>query len=398
MLDRLFAFRRRYSEQVQPAIESLESRQLLSGGSGFHDGRDDARGAFGRSVTTIEFNQAPAAVQNGLDTLATRAGLAPPAATSTQTVFLNNLGGTEVFSMDITGAGTETILTVDQFGNAYTKPVRSSTTWATLSGSGTGSNAAATAEISAIATALNLTTPTATTAVRAVTQGTKVVYSVSLSKISTTSSKRRQSFVTIAVDQNGNPAGNQDLPFSVMPSAVQAGINTNRPTGATALDASSTQTVQVRTKNGVLSYTAAFTSTGTTTNVSVNSSGQLTALPTTSTAVFSAIPQAEQTQLQTLATANGYSGTIAAAQSVSVYDEANGTVLYTVRLPATKMNKSGTTYTINIAVTSDQSGNPTTLPRGGYERFNFGGFQHLDLGGFGGFAQIISGHGAGHRR
>src|SRR5205807_8081655 len=111
--------------------------------------------------------------------------------------------------------------------------------------------------------------------------------------------------------------------------------------------------VRVRTANGITTYSTTFTTSGTSTTVTVNASGQLATLPSHTTAQFSTIPQAAQTELQTLATANGVATTIAATQSVNVYDEANGTTIYSVTLPASKTGGSGQSYTVNITVSVD---------------------------------------------
>jgi hypothetical protein len=89
--------------------------------------------------------------------------------------------------------------------------------------------------------------------------------------------------------------------------------------------------------------------------------------------------------LQTLATADGVTGTISATQSVSAYNEGNGITIYTVTLSATTANG-----THNITVSVDQSGNPTTPPgdgggkHGGEFGGDFGGrgFRHHGHGGF----------------
>jgi len=142
-----------FSSDVIPAMfERLEDRRLLSGSHGIH-----SHGLHGIAGNTIEFSQAPAAVQAGLDTLVTNAGLTAPAADSTQTVFLANRNGVETYKIDVTGTGTDTWLTVDASGAAYTKPTTTTTTWGTLNGADTGSNSAAATEIAAIATALGLT-------------------------------------------------------------------------------------------------------------------------------------------------------------------------------------------------------------------------------------------------
>jgi hypothetical protein len=342
---------------------------------------DTSQDTDGQILSKIQFSQAPSAVQTGLTSLASKDGLAAPA--STDTVYLGNSSGIETYSLIITSSGTTTRLAVDQTGAPVTDPTKTTTTWATLNGSGTGSNAKAAAEISAIVTALGLTAPTDTTTVDVLTasDGT-VTYSIHLSKSSSSSSSSTTTDweiyddATVSVDANGNPVGHQELPFSVMPAAVQNGINANLPSGATALASNSTQNVDVLTANGKTFYTTSFTTSGTTSSVTVDSTGALATLPSTTTAQFSTIPQAAQTELQALATANGVSGTIATTQSVTVYDEGNGTTIYSVSLSATDSTASNP-YTLTISV--DQAGNPSVPPRG-----QGGGCGGDGGGGFGG--------------
>ena len=328
-------------------IELLEGRRLLSASHG-------AFGGHGRQVSTIEFSQAPAVVQSGLDALAATDGVAAP--TSTQTVFLSNVKGVERYTVDIVGTGTETALTVNQAGTPVTAPTTSTITFGALG----AADAAAANEISAIATALSLTAPASTTTIHVSTTGGVSTYSVALASSSATTRHRRS--VEITVDASGNPLGNIDLPFSVLPAAIQAALNNHAPAGATALAPSSTQTVRVRTTSGITTYSTPYTVSGTATTVTVDTTGTLATLPSTTDTTFSAIPSAAQTELQTLATADGYSGTIPTSQTVSAYSEANGTTIYTVTLPAAKTGDSGQTFTINITLSVDQLGNPTTLP------------------------------------
>lgn len=332
---------------VRPMIETLERRRLLSA---------SAHAALAEAALmghTIEFSQAPAAVQSGLDALATKDGVTAP--TSSQTVFLSNINGVERYSVDIVGTGTDTVLTVKQNGNAVTAPVKTTTTFGTLS----GTDAAATNEISAIATGLGLTAPVSTTPVHVLTASDGMItYTVRLGGASGASRRG----ASISVDASGDPVGNANLPFSVIPAPIQTALNKNAPAGATALATTSTQTVNVRTYNGVLTYSTAFTVSGTTTTVTVNSADALATLPTTTSTTFSAIPALAQAELQKLATADGFSGTIATTQAVSAYDEANGTTIYTITVPATQTGDSGATISVNITLSVDQSGNPTVLP------------------------------------
>ncbi len=362
---------------VSVAIEPLENRQLLHGGfggfGGFGHGGDGPGigGPGGGNQTTIAFSLAPTAVQTGLDKLATADGLTDP--TSTQLVRLGNSNGVETYSVTIDGTGTVSTLTVDQLGDAVTAPTQTTTTWATLSGTGAGSDSAAAAEISAIATALSLTAPTSTDTVNvSTTSAGAVTYSIHLTG-SATSTSDIDFGPTVAVDAAGNPVGNQQLPFSVFSSTIRTALNKNAPTGATALAATSTKNVDVRTTDGITTYSTTFTVTGTQTTVTVNSAGTLTSLPTTTTTTFSALSSALQKELQTLATADGVTTAIASTQSVSVLTETNGTVIYSVTLAATGTSASGSNFTFDVTVSVDSSGNPTTLPHDGGGFGNQGG-------------------------
>lgn len=341
-----------------PNFESLEGRLVLSAGDVFTpDGLRDAL-EHSHGAVTVQFAQLPSVIQQGIDTLAGQRGLTPPAADSTEIVFLNNRGGVETFSFDFAGVGTHTILTVDQNGNPVTPPARSTSTWAVLNGTDAGSNAAAASEIAAIASALNLRAPTDATLVKVTTNSSgDSTYSVSLR-----AATGRGRTTTITVDQNGNPVGKQNLPFSVLPSAIRTGINNARPAGAAALDDASVQKVTVATKNGVTSYSTVFNVNGARSTVTVNAAGSLTALPSRSKTTFGLIPDAAKGELLSRALAAGVQNGIPDSQPVSIYDEANGTVLYTVNLRAQKTLANGRTTTVNVYFTVDQSGNPTTLP------------------------------------
>jgi hypothetical protein len=395
-------------------LEMLEGRQLLSAappmmggfaGMGPQGGMPQGPMGPGLGGATIEFSQAPTAVQSGLDALAKKDNLSDPA--DTQKVVLGNSNGVETYSVTIDGTGSVTMLTVDQDGDAVSAPTHTTTTWATLNGTGDGSNSAAAAEITAIATALDLTAPsdTDTIDVTTIASGT-TLYSIHLSPASSSSTTNatddsttnspdnspqqgppgpggpggamgKGDGILITVDSNGNPAGNEDLPFSVIPGVIQKGLNKNAPTGATALASNSAQTVNVHTVDGVTMYSVTYTVSGTPTVVTVDATGAPIDLPKPTTTDFSTIPSAAQTELQTLATADGVSGTINDTQSVDVFTEINGTVIYSVTLDPTSSDTTDS-FPQTITITVDAAGNPTTIPNDQGP----GGF-----GGVGGFNQ-----------
>lgn len=209
--------------RISAVIEPLEDRRLLShgwfgfsfggfGGFGFGDFGGGDHG-FGRGLTSIEFSQAPAAVQTGLDNLASTDKLAAP--TSNQTVFLGNQNGVETYTIDITGTGTQSALTVDQDGNPVTAPTNGTATYGTVP-------VAVSTEAAAIASALSLTVPasSATVSVKTPNGGTSV-YSIDLTATTTTATRHVHGRM-VEIDANGNPVGNVNLPFSAIPGSLQS--------------------------------------------------------------------------------------------------------------------------------------------------------------------------------
>ena len=356
---RTTAAARSTTRTISASASASASTSTTTSATGATTGTDSDVDGEGQILSTIQFSQAPAAVQSGLKSLASADSLAAP--TSTQTVYLGNSNGVETYSLHYTSSGTTTRITVDQKGKPVTQPTETTTTWAMFSGTGAGSNSKAAAEITAIASALGLTAPTASTAVSVSTASNgAVTYSVRLdSSSASTANDYEDHGRAISVDASGNPVGDQYLPFSVMPAAVQGGINSHLPAGASALSSTSTQTVHVLTANGFTLYSTTFSSSGTSSTVTVDSTGALATLPTTTTIQFSTLPSVVQTALQTLATANGVSAAIAASQSVVAYNEGNGTTIYSVTLSATN---SSTSQTFNLTISVDQAGNPTVPP------------------------------------
>lgn len=335
-------------------IEGLESRRMLSASHHTsilsHGGRDGG-GHNGGAVAEIAFSLAPSAVQTGLTSLAATDNLTAP--TATTEVYLGNKNGVETYSIKESGTGTTSTLTVDTAGNAVTAPTRTTTTF------GAVTNTAVTTEFSAIATALGLTAPASgdTVTVNTASNGA-ITYTLGLS--GTTSSGKTRT-TQYSVDANGNVVGNTRVPLSVLSTAIQNGLTSNAPTGATALTSSSL--VNVQTVDGVTLYSATYTATGVRTTVLVNTAGALTSPSSHTSITFADLPTSVAAELQTLATADGVSTTIASTAVVTKTTEANGTVLYTIKLTATSASDSTVTYPITITV--DAAGNPTVLAGGG---------------------------------
>jgi hypothetical protein len=334
------------------SLEGLEYRRLMSGvrhalavggghGPGGHGGPNPAG-------SSIAFSLTPTAVQSGLTALAATDDVTAP--TSTTKVYLGNSDGEETYTVVITGSTTQ--LTVNQLGAVVPAPSQTTTTFGAIT------NTAVTAQLTAIASALSLTAPTSTTVVNVNTAPNgAVTYSVSLASTTSTMTHNTQ----ITVDSNGNPAGNERVPLSVLSTKIQNALIGAAPTGATAL--TSTSLISVQTVDGVTLYSTTYTAAGIRDTVTVDATGTLNS-PTTTQTTFGAITDAAVTdELQTLATADGVTTAIAATQAVTELTQANGTVLYTVQLTAT--SSTDTTVTYPITITVDAAGNPTVLPNGG---------------------------------
>jgi hypothetical protein len=406
-------------------LESLENRQMLSA-SGLEVGLTGTKPASGPAPGTIDFSVAPAAVQSGLTQLASDDGLAAPAATAS--VKLGNRDGMESFSVTENSPGVSSRLTVDQNGKAVAKASRTTTTWDAFNADAT--NSAAATEITSIASGLSLTAPTSSTPVIAITTSTgDTNYVVTLASSTTSgdmsASQRGARGVTISVNAEGNPVGNQRLPFSVIPTAIQAALNSNvpssmtaqtdttptsatpstdttptgattstdtTPTGATSTDTTptsvttstdmaptiaptstdtapssataftDTSVVNVHTVDGTTFYSATVNGPGVSTTITVDASGKLASLPTQSTTTFGELNAAAQTELQTLVNQNGASSTIDASQKIDVLTQANGTGLYSLTASASSTDAGGTTHARTLVFTVDGDGNPTLLP------------------------------------
>ena len=373
------------------ALEPLEPRALLSATGGGHlAGLDFAGGRFIGPSATISLDLAPDAVQTGLAALASTDGVPAPATDAT--VYLANRDGVETYTVKITGTGTSTLLTVDVAGDALAKATRDTTTFADLP-------TAASAEITKMADALDLAAPASDADVLAVTPaGGTATYTVRLTPPADADVGFFRHFgQVVTVNADGLPVGNQRLPASVFPSAVVDGLNAAKPAGATAIDPTgTTDFIGVRTANGVTTYSALFTATGTRTTVTVNADGTLAALPSRSTVAFSEVPSAAQTELNALAADKG-ADPIAADAKVVAYDEANGTVIYSTTVSYT--TTSGRTR--YATASADQDGNATVPPRVGFGAFgpgidfHFGDFDSPFAGGLGDVLGGLFGHG-GH--
>ena len=235
--------------QTTVDLEPLENRQLLSAtaaaGAAFAPG--------GRALDTIAFSLAPAAVQNGLTSLATADGLTDPAATDK--VSLGNRDGVETYSVTIRSTGTVSQLTVDAAGQPVTAPAQTTTTFGALA-------TAPAAEITAIATAKSLTAPTSATVVNVTTTAAgAVTYSVALAGDGTATPVASTAAVNpgtimrvspigggfaVMVDAAGNPVGNQQLPFSVFSTTIQSALNAGRARGRPPLSPASSTFADAR--------------------------------------------------------------------------------------------------------------------------------------------------------
>ncbi len=340
--------------QSHSCVEPLESRQLFSAAGvtttliEFHPS-SGVNVQYFTQYHAIRFDQAPSAVQNGLTALA--AAKNAPAPAEDQKIILGNANGIETYSF-IKGPARfkrpDPEFTVDVNGDSVASTTKSTTTFGTIS------NSAVTDEFDAIAAGLNVSAPASTDGIIVTTLPTgKVIYSRKFQGAGAPKGVR------ISVDDTGLPVGNEiggtsKVPFSALSSVIQDGLNNNAPAGASAINPSSNQIVTVRTLNGITTFSARFVANGVKTTVTVDSTGAVVTLPSQSTSVFSNIPLAARDEIQQLASDNGFGGTINSSHAVTVYDEANGTLIYGINI---SMHKSGGMYSFDLWV--DQDGNPT---------------------------------------
>jgi hypothetical protein len=275
------------------------------------------------STTTFSALQtSDLAAYTGLNTAATADGLTIAA---TQTVLVKTMGSVTTYSVDLNSAGQRAQFTVNAAGTLIAS--KTTTTFGALT------DASVTAELTALATDLNLTAPTSSTTVYVDFSNGNTIYSVSLFK----SAGRGQQL--ISVDTNGNPAGNMRIPFSALPSTVSSALTALA--SADSLTISSTQPVYVRTSRGVTTYTVDLTSGGETYLFTVNTAGTL--VSSTVPLIFASITDTAVTaELTTLASALNLTAPTASS------------VVYVTT------HSSGSTYSLTLTSSSGH-GHPTTL-------------------------------------
>jgi hypothetical protein len=228
------------------------------------NGQGDCSGTGTSSSTTTysALQTSDAAAATELQKLATADGQTIAA---TQSVSVRQINSTTTYySVVLTpSAGTEIKLTTDQDGNPVTAPTSSQTTFGD-----TSIPAAAKAEITSLAAALNATAPVSADAVTVNTADGLTTYTISLAPASTSTSTQN---IRITVDAAGNPAGNMTIPFSALPSTISAGLTALATADSTTIPA--TQSVFVRTSGGVTTYTVDLNTSGQSLQLTVGTTG-----------------------------------------------------------------------------------------------------------------------------
>jgi hypothetical protein len=281
--------------QVEPVVlEALEDRRLLSATVHHHhkhvasasssavtasakatkastastttttgDSDGDCSGSGTSDTTTYSALQSSdAAAATELQTLATADG---QTIAGTQTVYVRQVNSsTTYYTVDLTpSTGTVIKLTSDQAGNPVTSPTSTQTTFGDSS-----IPAAATAEITSLASVLNATAPVSSDAVTVNTADGLTTYTISLAPSSTSSSTGN---IRITVDAAGNPAGHMTIPFSALPTTIANGLTTLATADSTTIP--TTQDVYVRTSGGVTTYTVDLNSSGQSLQLTVDTTG-----------------------------------------------------------------------------------------------------------------------------
>lgn len=203
----------------------------------------------------IPFNALTSAASTELDTLAGDFSLT---ISSTQNVYVSTAKGVTTYTVDLTSNGETYMFTVNTAGTLV-----SSTVPQTF---GSITDTAVTTELTTLASALKLTAPTSASVVYVTTNSSGSTYSLTL-----TNSTGHGHPTTLTVDSNGNPIGNDTIPFSALPTAISDGLTALATTyGATI---NSTESVQVQTIKGVTTYTVTLRSAGQRISLTVDTSG-----------------------------------------------------------------------------------------------------------------------------
>jgi hypothetical protein len=261
----MFKRKLKYSGTPIAFFEDLECRRMLSVSAAAHlkhasVHRNDTTTTASPSTTTFSGLQtSDVAAYNELNTLATAD---TTTIASTQTVYVRPINSTTTYYTVVLtpSTGTKITLTSDENGNPITPPTSSTTTF------GAVTDTAATGELTTLAGDLNLTAPASTDSVTVRTADGLTTYSIKLAPSSGTGHD-----VTITVDAAGNPAGNERIPFSALPTLVSTGLT--GLASADSLTIAGTQEVQVRTAGGVTTYTVRLTGSGQSVEYTVDTAG-----------------------------------------------------------------------------------------------------------------------------
>jgi hypothetical protein len=226
------------------------------------DGDGSGSGKSSNSTTYSALQTSDAAAATELQTLATADG---QTIAGTQSVSVHQINSTTTYYSVVLApsAGTEIKLTTDQAGNPVVPPTSSQTTFGDSS-----IPAAATAEITSLASLLGATAPVSTDAVTVRTANGLTTYTISLAP-STTSTTTGD--IRITVDAAGNPAGPMKIPFSALPAKVSAGLTTLATADSTTIP--TTQDVFIHTGGGVTTYTVDLNSSGQSLQLTVDTTG-----------------------------------------------------------------------------------------------------------------------------
>jgi trimeric autotransporter adhesin len=146
-----------------------------------------------------------------------------------------------------------------------------------------------------------------------------------------------------------------EVAFSLLPSTIQSGLTTLATTdGVTA--PSSTTEVYLGNQDGVETYTVHETGTGTSTTLTVDSTGKAVTSPTESTTTFGAITSTAVTsELSSIASALSLTAPTSTS-TVHVSTSLSGSTTYSIALTSSSTSTSG--YARSTVISVDSSGNP----------------------------------------
>jgi len=185
----------------------------------------------------------------------------------TQSVYVHTINSTTTdYIVELHTASGRLRFVSDENGSPVANPTPTPPSPPAKPTFGSLTDTAATAEITALAAALNLTAPSASDNICVHVEDGLTTYTDLLALAGGTGHS-----VAVTVDAAGNPAGEMVIPFSTLNSTISGGLDTLATADSQTI--AGTQNVRVITSHGVTTYSAMLTAPGQITILTVDNTG-----------------------------------------------------------------------------------------------------------------------------